>query len=412
MGCRGLLSRLRDKVAGAMRSSSSHTTLTTSASLPSRYGCGFWSASTRFGPDFGLDIVLSWNGLRRHQRLDWERPTKSREKIVILLPFPNPVGSSCPPGTSMPVSPHLFGAPVLALTRATGHTATAPRRWRSWPIWCSSGPQTREALADSLGESPRPSRLAPPILKHLRETSRPAQRERTLIDLSGPSSVTCSSFSRQSIRRRSAPPPSTPPLPRRFSIRHAPCSTSGSPPRDQVAAPVHRCWAGRARGDEPVALAGGGELATAGSRATRLGRRGPPRIELATGRHRGAALARFAEYKELLERRRVRPSRVLQTSCAGRGRPASRETRPISEEWYMHAPAFEGSLVAGRRSGRRWPRPGGGSGGARPNRPDRRRAWSRKVAPRRRVPPLARRRGRHGAPRRATTGVPGFPTSL
>ena len=63
--------------------------------------------------------------------------------------------------------------------------------------------------------------------------------------------------------------------------------------------------------------------------------------------NRGAALARFGEYRALLEREMgCEPSRALQALVrrveSDRG---AAEPRPITDEWYVNAPAFEASLV-------------------------------------------------------------------
>ena len=62
---------------------------------------------------------------------------------------------------------------------------------------------------------------------------------------------------------------------------------------------------------------------------------------------RGAALARFAEYRAVLAREAgCEPSRALQALVrrveADRG---GAEPRPITDEWFVHAPAFAASLV-------------------------------------------------------------------
>lgn len=64
--------------------------------------------------------------------------------------------------------------------------------------------------------------------------------------------------------------------------------------------------------------------------------------------HRGAALARFAEYAELLSRETGRePGRELETLArrVGADRDLRGPTPPIPDEWFMRAPSFESSLV-------------------------------------------------------------------
>jgi DNA-binding SARP family transcriptional activator len=63
--------------------------------------------------------------------------------------------------------------------------------------------------------------------------------------------------------------------------------------------------------------------------------------------NRGAALARFSEYRALLAREMgCEPSRALQALVRRvEADRAGAEPRPITDEWYVHAPAFEASLV-------------------------------------------------------------------
>lgn len=63
--------------------------------------------------------------------------------------------------------------------------------------------------------------------------------------------------------------------------------------------------------------------------------------------NRGAALAKYADYRQLLSREMgCDPSRAIQALVhrveADR---AAAESRPITDEWYEHAPAFEPSLI-------------------------------------------------------------------
>ena len=115
--------------------------------------------------------------------------------------------------------------------------------------------------------------------------------------------------------------------------------------------------------------------------------------------NRAGALARYAEFRDLVARETgCEPSRALQALVrrveADRPTPSS---RPVTDEWYAHAPSFEASLI-GRDAqwktlAAAWK---GVLRGAGPHRPGRRRVGRGEVPPGGRVPAVGRGRGRHG----------------
>ena len=252
----------------------------------------------------------------------------------------------------------LFGAPVLAtdegrpVTPAIGAKAMALLAY----LVLERRPQTREALAGLLwGESPEAEARASlrQSLKHLRETVGDLlNAERTLIDLSGPLQCDVLEFLAavdQAPERAAAF--HVPRFLDGFSIRHAPLFDEWvATTRTRLLRQYHQVLGRQAR--EAMSQWRWREAVELADRWLASDPVSDDAAHLAIEARylagdRGAALARFAEYKELLERETgCEPSRVLQTLVRRvEADRASRETRPISEEWYMHAPAFEGSLV-------------------------------------------------------------------
>jgi DNA-binding SARP family transcriptional activator len=287
-----------------------------------------------------------------------------REKIVIgYLPFSRaPVGSS----RSLPWGPFmsafhltLLGVPVLATSE--GSPVTPPLGAKAMALLAylvlERRPQSREALAGLLwGESPEAEARASlrQALKHLRDVLGDVlHAERALVDLASPISCDVAEF--RAALERSPARAAAFDVPRfldGLSVRKAPlfdewvAATRSALLRQyyealrRVAREAMAQWrwrdavelADRWLVSDPIA----DEAAQLAVEARYL------------SGNRGAALARFAEYRELLRRETGRePSRALEALVRRvESDHGARDVPPvITDEWYVHAPAFEASLI-------------------------------------------------------------------
>jgi DNA-binding SARP family transcriptional activator len=252
----------------------------------------------------------------------------------------------------------LFGAPVLATSEGRPVTPALGAKAMALLVYLvlEHRPQTREALAGLLwGESPDAEARASlrQSLKHLRETLGDLlNAERTLIDLSGP--VQCDVLDFLAALDNEPERAAAFDVPRfldGFSIRRAPLFDEWvAATRTRLLRQYHQVIARQAqdamsqwRWRDAVELA---DRWLASDPVSDEAAQLAIEARYLSG-DRGAALARYAEYRELLERETgCEPSRVLQTLVRRvEADRASRETRPISEEWYTRAPAFEASLI-------------------------------------------------------------------
>lgn len=285
-----------------------------------------------------------------------------REKIVNpYLPSRElPVRWSCPPeGTPLPrFALRLLGVPALLPCDGTGPGPSLGAKSLALLAFLvlEPRPHSRESLAGLLwGESPEAEARASlrQALKQLREVLGDGLRaERTAIELADPPVCDALQF-----RQAAASDPSlaagyaVPAFLEGFSVRHAPAfddwawatrtallreyrQVIGTLARDAM---DQRRWreaaelADRWLANEPVSE----EAAVLAVEARYL------------SGDRGAALARYGEYRTALAREAgCEPGRALQALArrieADRG---SGEIRPITDEWFAHAPKFESSLI-------------------------------------------------------------------
>ena len=253
----------------------------------------------------------------------------------------------------------LLGAPILATSE--GGTVTPPLGAKAMALLAylvlERRPHSREALAGLLwGESPEAEARASlrQALTHLRHALGDVLRaERALVDLAAP--VACDVLEFRAALEHAPARAAGFDVPRfldGLSVRKAPhfdewvAATRGSLLRQfhaalgRAARDAIEQWhwreaielADRWLASDPIA----DEAAQLAVEARYL------------AGHRGAALARFAEYRDLLKRETGRdPSRALEALVqrveADRD---ARDTPPvITDEWYMHAPTFEASLI-------------------------------------------------------------------
>jgi DNA-binding SARP family transcriptional activator len=252
----------------------------------------------------------------------------------------------------------LFGSPILvvgedgAVTPALGAKAMAMLAY----LTLEGKPQSREALASLLwGESPEAEARASlrQALKQIREAmGEGIKADRTMVQLAAPVASDVLEF-RDAVERDPARASGfdVPRFMNGFSVRHAPAfeewvaviraalirqyqQVLGRLAREAMA----QCrWrdamelADRWLASEPVS----DEAAQLAIEACYL------------SGNRAAALSRFAEFRELLGREaQCEPSRALQALVRRvEADRSTREARPITDEWYAHAPAFESSLI-------------------------------------------------------------------
>jgi DNA-binding SARP family transcriptional activator len=252
----------------------------------------------------------------------------------------------------------LFGAPVLASDE--GGPVTPPLGAKPLALLAflvlERRPQSREALAGLLwGESPETEARASlrQALKHLRGAlGEVLHADRTLIELAAP--LACDVLEFRAALPQDPARAAGFDVPRfldGFSIRRAPAfedwvaSTRVTLRRQyhEVLGRLAREAMGQWRWREAVELA---DRWLAGDPVSDEAAQLAVEARYLSG-NRAGALARFAEYRELLGREAgCEPSRALQALVRRvEADRAAADSRPITDEWYAHAPSFEASLI-------------------------------------------------------------------
>ena len=253
---------------------------------------------------------------------------------------------------------HLFGTPVLASGEGGSVTPALGAKPMALLTFLVLEPRahSRETLAGLLwGESPEAEARASlrQALKHLREVLGDGlHAERTLIELGAP--LACDVLEFRAAAETDLARAAAFEVPRfleGYSLRRAPqfdewvANTRSGLLRDyhQILARLAREAMGQWRWRDASELADrwlasepmSDEAAQVAVEARYL------------AGNRGAALARFAEYRELLAREAgCEPGRALQALVRRvEADRATAESRPITDEWFAHAPTFEASLV-------------------------------------------------------------------
>jgi DNA-binding SARP family transcriptional activator len=252
----------------------------------------------------------------------------------------------------------LFGPPVLA--SADGHPVAPQPGAKPLALLAylvlEPRPHTREELAGLLwGESPEEEARASlrQALKHLRDAVGDAvQGDRRQVELAMPLGCDVLEFRRRlSSAPREAVAFEVPRFLAGFSVRHARRFEDWvSETRVALVAQYTRALGGLAR--EAMGQWRWREAVELAQRWLACDPLSDDAARLAIEAHylsgdRGAALARYAEYRALLhEETGCEPSRSL-TNLARRVEADTGQvsTRPISDEWYVRAPTFEASLI-------------------------------------------------------------------
>ena len=256
----------------------------------------------------------------------------------------------------------LFGAPVLATAEGGSVAPALGAKPMALLVFLTLDrrPHSREALAGLLwGESPEAEARASlrQALKHLREAIGEAvHADRSLIELASPPACDVLEFQAALVQDPArAAAFDVPRFLDGFSVRRASqfeewvATTRATLLRQyqEVLGRLAREAMGQWRWRDAMELA---DRWLAGDPVSDEAAQLAVEARYLSG-NRAAALARYAEFRDLVAREAgCEPSRALQALVRRvEADRATSDSRPVTDEWYAHAPSFEASLI-GRES--------------------------------------------------------------